>query len=235
MRRSVGWLLALAFVAASGAIARAIVVVNFDTYPGGAAVQIGETLTTQWSSMGVEFSDGAGGGPGPSGPACSYSPPNHAASGGLIVAIFVDPCTGVPSVTDLAGTRQDFCWVPGEGIDMYWYDAGGGLLHQEFNAGGGNLTTFGTAQPAIARLHMFHIGQGIDDFQFNTPAPVLRGDMECDGDVDDFDVEPFVLALIDAPTYIAAYPTCDIRRADMNCDRKVDGLDVQGFTDAAVP
>ncbi|MFO0972551.1 MAG: hypothetical protein U1A27_03800 [Phycisphaerae bacterium] len=206
--------------------------VNFDQYPDGSPVVSGY-LTTQWSTVGVEFSDGQGFGPQPSMNACSYSAPNHAYAA-RIIATFVDPCTGIPSVTDSAGTRQDLCWVPGEGIDMFWYDASGGLLHHEFNAGGGNLLTFSTPQPIIARLEMVCVLQGIDDFVFSTPQPVLRGDMNCDTAVNAGDVEPFVLALVAPDEYGALFPACDIRRADMNCDRKVNGADAQGFVTALI-
>lgn len=204
------------------------VVVNFDQYPGGAPVLPGDVLTTQWSMVGVEFSDGAGGGPGPSGNNCSLSPPNHAYAS-AIIATFVDPCTGVPSVTDSAGTRQDLCWVPGEGIDMYWYDENGVELHHEFNAGGGNLTSFSTPEPAIARLGMTCLLQGIDDFVFNSPQAILRGDLNCDVAVDTNDVSPFALALIAPDEYGALHPDCHFRRADMNCDRLVNGADIQPF------
>lgn len=207
------------------------VVVNFDTFPDGSAVQPSDRFTTQYSTVGVEFTDGGATGPAPSGNACSYSPPNHAYAK-MIVAYFVDPCTSVPSVTDYAGTRQDFCWVSGEGIDMYAYDADGNLLDHQFNSGGGNFLAFSFPQPIIARLEMICILQGIDDFTFNPPVPVLKGDMNCDGELDMQDVEPFALALIDAVGYGNAHPACDIRRADMNCDRAINGLDVQGFVDA---
>ena len=155
--------------------------VNFDTYPGGAPAVSGDVFTTQWAQVGVVFTDGGSGGPGPANNPCSYSPPNHAAAGsGLIVAWFVDPCTGAPSATNFAGTRQDNCWFSGEGIDMYAYDAQGALIGHQFNAGAGNLVTFSFPTPVIARLEMFHILQGIDDFVFNTPAPVPEG---CPADV----------------------------------------------------
>lgn len=207
------------------------VVVNFDTYPDGSMVQTSDRFTTQYSTVGVEFTDGGATGPAPSGNACSYSAPNHAYAK-VIIAYFVDPCTGSPSVTDYAGTRQDFCWVPGEGIDMYAYDADGILLDNQFNSGGGNFLAFSFPQPIIARLEMTCILQGIDNFTFNSPVPVLRGDMNCDGDVDLQDESPFALALIDPSAYASANPNCDIRRADMNCDRAINGLDIQGFVDA---
>src|SRR5436309_2608684 len=63
-------------------------------------------------------------------------------------------------------------------------------------------------------------------------ALAQRGDLNCDGAVNQFDVEPFVLALIDPAAYAAAYPTCNINRADMNGDSVIDGLDTQAFVAA---
>jgi hypothetical protein len=203
-------------------------IINFDTFPDGSPVQTADRFTTQYSVWGVEFSDGASSGPAPSANACSYSPPNHAYAE-LIIATFVDPCTGIPSSTDFAGTRQDFCWVSGEGIDMYAYDANGNEIGHQFNSGGGNFASFSFPQPIIARVEMHCILQGIDDFTFNTPANVLTGDMDCNAVVNMPDIAPFVLALIDPAAYVSLHPFCDIRRADLNCDRKVDGLDISFF------
>lgn len=202
-------------------------VVNFDTYPGGAPVLSGDLYTTQYSSLGVEFHDGSGGGVGASGNACSYSPPFHAYAL-QIVAVFVDPCTGVPSVTTFAGTRQDNCWVPGEGIGMVALNAAGDEIGSLFNSGAGNFESFTFPQPIIARLVMSPVLQGIDDFTFNPPVPVLQGDLNCDQLVTLDDIGPFITALL-AP---GALQSCDDRRADMNCDRKIDGRDVPGFVNA---
>jgi len=56
-----------------------------------------------------------------------------------------------------------------------------------------------------------------------------RGDLNCDGVVDGFDIQPFVLALIDPAAYAAAYPSCYWMYADCNGDGAVDGFDVQPF------
>lgn len=66
------------------------------------------------------------------------------------------------------------------------------------------------------------------------PTPTLLGDMNCDGFVDLDDVEPFVLALLDADAYAAAYLTCDIAHGDTNQDAAVNGLDTQGFVNAVL-
>src|SRR5262249_49849636 len=55
------------------------------------------------------------------------------------------------------------------------------------------------------------------------------GDTNCDGVMNNQDVAPFVLALIDPTGYATAFPNCNITSADMNHDGLVDGGDVQGF------
>ena len=62
-------------------------------------------------------------------------------------------------------------------------------------------------------------GWHVDDVSVIGPALVcadpLRGDLNCDGLVNNFDVDPFVLALTDPLAYSTAYPACDILRADL--------------------
>jgi hypothetical protein len=55
------------------------------------------------------------------------------------------------------------------------------------------------------------------------------GDLNCDGVINAFDIEPFVLALINHPGYAAAYPNCGYFYADVNDDAAVNVLDVDSF------
>ncbi|MGE0480324.1 MAG: right-handed parallel beta-helix repeat-containing protein [Phycisphaerae bacterium] len=55
------------------------------------------------------------------------------------------------------------------------------------------------------------------------------GDMDCDGLVNNFDVDPFVLALAHPDVYAADYPNCDISHADVNDDHHVDNFDIDAF------
>ena len=55
------------------------------------------------------------------------------------------------------------------------------------------------------------------------------GDLNCDGATDFFDIDPFVLAVIDAEGYVAEHPDCDWNRADCNGDRVVDFFDIDRF------
>jgi hypothetical protein len=62
--------------------------------------------------------------------------------------------------------------------------------------------------------------------------PTARtGDLDCDGALNAFDIDPFVLALTNPAGYIAAYPNCDRVRADCNCDGAVNAFDIDPFVE----
>ncbi len=55
------------------------------------------------------------------------------------------------------------------------------------------------------------------------------GDANCDGLVDNGDIDGFVLALIDPAAYAAAYPLCDVELADIDGDGAIDNGDIGAF------
>jgi hypothetical protein len=55
------------------------------------------------------------------------------------------------------------------------------------------------------------------------------GDLNCDGAVDFFDIDPFVAALLAQPTYEATFPNCSHSLADMNGDGAVNFFDIDPF------
>ncbi|MBL8880015.1 MAG: hypothetical protein JNG88_12920 [Phycisphaerales bacterium] len=57
----------------------------------------------------------------------------------------------------------------------------------------------------------------------------LRGDANCDGEVNNFDIDPFVLALTNPSAYAAAHPDCTIDNADVNMDGAVNNFDIDPF------
>jgi hypothetical protein len=69
-------------------------------------------------------------------------------------------------------------------------------------------------------------GNGIPD-----ECEQLLGDMNCDGTIDVFDLDGFVLALTDPVAYVAAYPDCNWRLGDINQDTLVDVFDIDLFVD----
>ncbi len=62
---------------------------------------------------------------------------------------------------------------------------------------------------------------------FEPVAPIA--DVNCDGSVNGFDVDPFVLAISDPERFAEAYPACDIEAADTNQDGSIDGHDIERF------
>ena len=66
---------------------------------------------------------------------------------------------------------------------------------------------------------------------FGPDDQYITGDLNCDGQVNSFDIDPFVLALTSPSQYPAAYPACDWMLADINEDGFVDNSDIDPFVD----
>ncbi len=62
----------------------------------------------------------------------------------------------------------------------------------------------------------------------------LRGDLNCDGQIDGADVGPLTLALTQPADYAALYPGCNINAADMNSDGVINLADVADFVQTLV-
>jgi hypothetical protein len=62
-----------------------------------------------------------------------------------------------------------------------------------------------------------------------TLTPYVPGDLNCDGAVNTFDIDPFVLALTDPAAYQAQHPTCNRMLADINGDGVVNAFDIDPF------
>ena len=60
------------------------------------------------------------------------------------------------------------------------------------------------------------------------------GDMNCDGVVSNFDIDPFVDALTDPELYEQEHPDCNRMNADVNGDGTVDNFDIDPFVDLIV-
>ncbi|MBU0641450.1 MAG: hypothetical protein KKB50_21525 [Planctomycetes bacterium] len=60
----------------------------------------------------------------------------------------------------------------------------------------------------------------------------IPGDLNCDGNINGFDIDPFVLVLSSSPPYddyYAAYPDCNHMLADVNQDGDINGFDIDAF------
>ena len=67
------------------------------------------------------------------------------------------------------------------------------------------------------------------DADGNLVEAYVVADMNCDGLMNNFDVDPFVLALTNLPGYYQQYPNCNILNADVNGDGVVNNFDVDAF------
>ncbi|MGE0479902.1 MAG: hypothetical protein AB7Q17_05455, partial [Phycisphaerae bacterium] len=75
------------------------------------------------------------------------------------------------------------------------------------------------------------LGSRVEFLRNVTCTPDVVGDTNCDGEFNNFDVEPFVLAIADPELFAQHYPNCDINRADVNGDGRVNNFDINGFVD----
>lgn len=60
-------------------------------------------------------------------------------------------------------------------------------------------------------------------------VPLLIGDLNCDGAVNNFDIDPFVFALTSPSEYYNLFPNCDWYLADANGDGVVNNFDIDPF------
>lgn len=82
--------------------------------------------------------------------------------------------------------------------------------------------------PANAALRVEYVTQQ------QTPHVVvtidrLIGDVNCDGAVNNFDIDAFILALSDPDAFGNAYPDCNIDSADANRDGAINNFDIDAF------
>ena len=78
---------------------------------------------------------------------------------------------------------------------------------------------------------VFHDPRNTNHYPLVAPIP---GDLNCDGILDAFDIDPFVLALTDPDGYAQQFPDCDRMLADINGDGVVDAFDIDPFVELLV-
>lgn len=61
------------------------------------------------------------------------------------------------------------------------------------------------------------------------PCPGARGDANCDGSIDFFDIDPFLTALFDLASYECGYCGRSICAVDVDCSGNVDFFDIDPF------
>jgi hypothetical protein len=58
------------------------------------------------------------------------------------------------------------------------------------------------------------------------PRTHARGDVNCDGTIDFFDIDPFLVVLFDPAAYAQNFPACDLSNADADRNSTVDSFDI---------
>ena len=91
--------------------------------------------------------------------------------------------------------------------------------------------TFDYYDLVIALGGEYSVGGGLfcTEQHFYVQVLPLVGDVNCDGRVNSFDIDAFVLALTDLMTYLETYPDCDFMNADINGDGVVNSFDIDPF------
>ncbi|MBK8913055.1 MAG: hypothetical protein IPM64_00395 [Phycisphaerales bacterium] len=79
----------------------------------------------------------------------------------------------------------------------------------------GSIPAFGSGGNALIRVRLNELG-----------------DMNCDGLVNNFDIDPFVMALIDPSLYQATFPDCNRNLGDVNEDGLFNNFDIDPFVEA---
>ena len=77
-----------------------------------------------------------------------------------------------------------------------------------------------------------YCGWNVDDIRLvglHCQDAWLLGDMNCDGQVNLGDINPFVLALSNPAGYAQQFPNCDLKNGDINGDGRVDFADINPF------
>jgi hypothetical protein len=115
-------------------------------------------------------------------------------------------------------------------LDLSWYTVDGG---GDMWTTGGSLELSGTIGQPDTDGNVTMTGSTLSltggFWALPTTPQYQVGDVNCDGTVNAFDIDPFVLALTDPENYTAAYPGCDIDNADCNGDGVVNAFDIDPF------
>ncbi len=151
-------------------------------------------------------------------------------SGGCSIAV---DRLGNPHV--IYGTKGQL--VGGESQLRYAHlDENGTWVHELLDGDGDCGEINDVAIDASGYLHVaYYAGDGYSQYgevryaRSIDPVASPLGDLNCDGVVNAFDIDPFVLALADPAGYAASWPDCDVQNGDINGDGNVDVFDIDPF------
>jgi hypothetical protein len=134
------------------------------------------------------------------------------------------------SMTDAAGLESAAGWLVTPGMATMLGDLNARVVTQ--NAPRLQQVMDAVTRPESWGTGLYVIGTGDDaagDPQAFLARDLIRGDANCDGQLDFFDIDAFLLALFDQPGYAAAYPGCYPENSDVDGSGNVDFFDIDPF------
>ncbi|MGE0480034.1 MAG: hypothetical protein AB7Q17_06130 [Phycisphaerae bacterium] len=144
---------------------------------------------------------------------------------------------------DALALRDDGDGVFEPGIDVVYFSVRrGSAIVGVFDPCSGlniheaDILTLPCAGFGTPKVHVSHAALGLDvEFDeldaLDTFVQIVVGDLNLDELLNNFDIDPFVLALTDPAAYAREYPDGDITRADMNNDGVVNNFDIDRFVE----
>ncbi len=124
----------------------------------------------------------------------------------------------------------------GSQLRYAYQDEAGAWVHELIDGAGDCGEINAVALDRLGYLHVaYFAGDGFTQTgevryaRALTPVGSRLGDMNCDGVVNVFDIDPFVLAIVDPTGYAAAWPQCELAHADIDGNGDVDVFDIDPF------
>ncbi len=145
-----------------------------------------------------------------------------------MLGLGLDPSILPPDFGDsyILGTLTVHC-TDCEATEVYLSVGDSGVVRQGASPGEDDIY-FGWGDDPVASDDT-HVLTDLPEAIVCAPVPPFVGDVNCDGAIDFFDIDPFALALTDPAAYEETYPDCDIMRADCDFDGEVDFFDIDAF------
>lgn len=148
---------------------------------------------------------------------------------GLGTVMVDDPYEGViPAIVPVV-------WTPATGpVDLFAYAEALGIAgmrewHQlqviDMSADGGAIVGYAHSSPNMPPSSE----DAREGWLLEIPPLARRGDLNCDGQINFADIDPFVLVLGNPGGYAQQFPDCDVHFADLTLDALVDFSDIDAF------
>jgi hypothetical protein len=158
---------------------------------------------------------------------------NDALENQFLVDTFASPANS-PFPIAWIGYRFDggsWGWISGEPVTYFrhdWPQWPQGGTHAYIHLPPHNLPGTWNANPLHDDSNQPSLQpRGIIEVRCLTPP--TTGNMNCDCAVNNFDIDPFVLALSDPDAYAVAFPGCSITNGDCNGDGAINNFDIDAF------